>query len=303
MSNTSLPTPAPTVVPWANTSAPTTPAPTWSTAPTDAPWPAPTAAPGYVCARSDADTYGALVLLALAPTLLVLLWRTYRRTKRKGASVVVQLLCDRPRLVLVTVYAVTIILGASAAVDACGGVRDLTVDADLQAYIRCDHPASKSYDALGLARAESAQSTCGVGRRRRLAHVSLPSAWVLNEVYVMYALEARPGNVFAPDALEEVRRVEQFLASTPGFDEHCLARHDDYESYYLPARACAPPLGAPGFFFDASSGALAPNVTARAAALAASAVAPNLADRWFGEGGRLGSNVTASHFFFLFGRG
>ena len=132
----------------------------------------PTPTPGYECETSDASLFGLLVCLALLPFTVVLLWRTYLRKKDKGSSILVQLLCDRPRFVMVTVYSVVLVLGISAIVDACGGAREISVDADLQAYIRCDHRASTSYDALAIAREEIAlTSSCGV-RRRRLSSAS-----------------------------------------------------------------------------------------------------------------------------------
>ena len=85
----------------------------------------PTPTPGYECETSDASLFGLLVCLALLPFTVVLLWRTYLRKKDKGSSILVQLLCDRPRFVMVTVYSVVLVLGISAIVDACGGARDL----------------------------------------------------------------------------------------------------------------------------------------------------------------------------------
>ena len=128
----------------------------------------PTPTPG--CEASDAGTFGALVGLALIPFTLVVLWRTYRQKKDHGSSILVQLLCDRPRFIMVTVYSVVLILGVSAVVDACGGLREISVDADLQAYIRCDHSVDIVH-ALSIAREIALTSSCGV-QRRRLASAS-----------------------------------------------------------------------------------------------------------------------------------
>ena len=121
---------------------------------------------------------------------------------------------------------------------------------------------------------------------------------MLNEVFVIYAAQKMPGDVLSIPMLLEIQSIEARIRATPGFNKHCAVRHDDHASYSAGPRVCAPPIGATGFFFNASNGELAPNVTERALALAESAIAPNLADRWFGEDGQLASNASGAHFFF-----
>ena len=79
--------------------------------------------------------------------------------------------------------------------------------------------------------------------RRQLNHIPLPTTWVLNDVFVMYAAQKMPGNVLSTEMLLEIQSIEARIRATPGFDEHCVVRHDDHASYSVGSRVCAPPIG------------------------------------------------------------
>ena len=52
------------------------------------------------------------------------------------------------------VDAVIVVLGTSTFLDACGCFRELRIDENYEAYLRCDEEASMHYDALVRARQE-----------------------------------------------------------------------------------------------------------------------------------------------------